>query len=124
MTQYFHHVPGRLRARAGIFLCDTEHRRNLLRKLRETNGVRSVCLNSKAGSVTVHYDVEKTTRDSLLRILDFQRAEVHAVPSVCKHSPLNGGLVGMVGKMAFNMLVSKGINYSLSTLLRASTLSR
>lgn len=118
MTQYLHHVPGRLRARAGIFLCDTEQRRNLLRRLQETNGVRLVCLNGKAGSVTVHYDVEKTALDSLLQVLEFQRVEVRAPSPVPRRSPLKGALVGMVGKMALNMLVSKGINYSLSSLLR------
>ena len=130
MTDYLHHVPGRLRLRARALYGDSGATRSLMRELRGLEGVRDVRLNRRAGSVTVHYDVSKTDGN---RILDF----------INRHECLSGGVSSdtapvafrksgantavktgrgekishMLGKMALNVLVSRGVNYSISSLL-------
>lgn len=124
MTDYLHHVPGRLRVRSKALRCDSAARGATLRKLRVLEGVRTVRLNAKAGSVTICYDADVTEPQ---HILDFLNTEcLRAAPSPMtkpavprRASRPDAGLTALIGKMALNVLVSKGVNYSLSSLLGA-----
>lgn len=125
MTEYLHHVPGRIRIKARLFRVDTPSRSRLLRTLRGREGVRDVRLNAKAGSVTVYYDTAAVNRDSLLEFLNRECAA--AVPAsrpaaaVRQRAPAAAAtpLTSEIGRMALSVLVSKGVNFSLSSLLGA-----
>lgn len=124
MTDYVHHVPGRLRVRSKVFRCDSASRASALRKLRAADGVRTVRLNPKAGSVTVCYDTAATGPK---QILDFLAAECLAAPqpsvavTSTRERPAKpaGNLGAEIGRMALSVLVNKGVSYSLSSLLGA-----
>jgi len=66
MSHCIHHVPGRLRVRSGSFHCRGDCQKELL----ALGGVREVRMNSRAGSITVHYDPEQLTRGRLLALLE------------------------------------------------------
>ena len=69
MTDYLHHIPGRLRVRAKAFRCDPAVRGDTLVKLQALEGVNSIRLNPKAGSVTVCYDVGVTDPHRILAFI-------------------------------------------------------
>lgn len=129
MTDYLHHVPGRLRVRARSLRCDAAARAATLRKLQAKEGIRSVRLNAKAGSVTIFYDVEATDAQ---QILDFMQAEclraskaqaapVRAAAARAMPRPARAGnpLAAEIGRMALGVLVNKGVTLSLASLLGA-----
>lgn len=128
MTEYFHHVPGRLRVRAPVFRRDTPARRQAIRELVAQAGILSVRLNAKAGSVTVLYDVQETGVEAIVD--HFRRYDCWASPAAAPPAPVKtpavkaapvaavSSLLGpMVGKAALSMLVNKGVSASLSSLL-------
>ncbi|MCG8425905.1 MAG: heavy-metal-associated domain-containing protein [Chromatiales bacterium] len=129
MTGYLHHVPGRLRARSQAFLRNTVQRKNTLRQLQALDGVRSVRLNAKAGSVTIVYEAEATDVqqifDLLAKVDSCQAEPVYfskqkretTSGSDSTSSSLMAAIPSMVGKVALNILVTRGVNYSLSSLL-------
>jgi hypothetical protein len=148
MTDYHHHVPGRLRVRRRGFRHEGLARRFVLRRLRALHGVRDVRLNPKAASVTVAYDAEQTDPDTILAFIDrefalkpsqAQAAAVSASPEAVssgraarrrarrRSTPRRDGplgadpLIGQIGKMALSVLVNKGVSYSISSLLGART---
>jgi len=122
MTDYLHHVPGRLRVRSKALRCDSAARSAALRGLRALDGVRTVRLNAKAASVTVCYDVDATSPQL---ILDFIHAECRRSRSeegtqvMAKSSKPQGSFTAEIGRMALSVLVSKGVSYSISSLLGA-----
>ncbi len=66
---YIHQVPGRLRISHGTFRCDPVKAEALANRLRDLDGIRSVALNPKAGSITIHYDPKIQDGDGLLRMM-------------------------------------------------------
>jgi hypothetical protein len=119
MTDYLHHVPGRLRVRSKVFRCNSSSQNMALRKLRALDGVSTVRLNSKAGSVTVCYDTEKIGPTKILDLLNACKC-IQAAPAVSKQrGPKERNITDEIGKMALSALVSKGVSYSLSSLLGA-----
>ena len=118
MNNYLHHVPGRLRVRSKVFRCNTISRRTVLRKLQTLDGVSTVRLNSKASSVTVRYDTEKTGATKILDLLnacDFMQV----APVVKQLNPTRGRITDEIGRIALSTIVSKGVSYSISSLLGA-----
>lgn len=69
MSQYIHHVPGRMRVRCKAFHCRSEKALAAERRLRALVGVRSVRLNPHARSITVHYDTAALKQSDLLETL-------------------------------------------------------
>ena len=123
MNEFLHHVPGRIRIRARLFRSESRERSQALRRLRALSAVRSLRLNEKAGSVTVFYDAGETSGTELLQALrrECPQATFPAAPSTRRRVPLAAAkrpIAAEIGKVALNMLVNKGVSYSLSTLLR------
>lgn len=124
MTDYLHHVPGRLRIRARSLRCNPADRAATLRKLQAREGVRSVRLNPKAGSITIFYDVEATdaaqilafVHDECLRAARIQAAPLRTAPEPARPS---NPLTAEIGRMALGVLVNKGVTFSLASLLGA-----
>ncbi|NGP54459.1 HMA2 domain-containing protein [Thioalkalivibrio sp. XN8] len=129
MTDYLHHVPGRLRVRARSLRCDATARASTLRKLQAKEGIRSVKLNPKAGSVTVFYDVEATDAQQILDFMQSEclrasKAQAAAVrPAALRAAPrparAGNPLAAEIGRMALGVLVNKGVTFSLASLLGA-----
>lgn len=123
MNEFLHHVPGRIRIRARLFRSESRERSQALRRLRALPAVRSLRLNEKAGSVTVFYDAGETSGAELLQTLrrECPQATFPAASSIRRQVPLAAvkrPIAAEIGKVALNMLVNKGVSYSLSTLLR------
>ena len=72
MSQYIHHVPGRLRVRSRSFRCRPDQMDALANRLMRMSGVETVGIKRKAGSITVRYDPVELTRDTLLE--EFEQA--------------------------------------------------
>ncbi|MFP4154382.1 MAG: HMA2 domain-containing protein [Halothiobacillaceae bacterium] len=129
MTQYLHHVPGRLRIRAKVFRFDSSARHRALHALRTMEGIHTVRLNAKAGSVTVCYDTDETSPQRIIDLLNRcecmkQPAEIAAIgkePARVKPKRHSSGksfdITREVGRIAFNVVVSRGVTASLGMLL-------
>ena len=133
MTDYMHHIPGRMRLRSRLFTGDSVKHKGVLRKLRAVKGVRSVRHNSKASSVTIIYSVSETEIRQIFNLLEGlvqfaeQSSPVYQRHSKAKTRPerqMGEGtffneLPSLVGKAALNVLVARGVSYSLSSLMSA-----
>lgn len=122
---HLHHVPGRLRIRSRS-LCGISKSTNLvLRKLRALKGVQDCRLNSKAACVTVYYDIEVISVDTILNLLKEQgfansgSSGIRKVGLPVSDPVKSGNLTSLVGKTALNVLINKGVSYSISSLLGA-----
>jgi len=123
MTDYLHHVPGRLRVRSKSLRCNTSSHGGALRQLRAQKGVHSVRHNAKAGCVTVCYDVRTANPDALLSLIEREclpsRASRPVKSQVTRRSAKGqgAGIAGEIGRMALGALVNRGVGYSISSLL-------
>lgn len=70
MSQYIHHVPGRIRVRSKAFRCYGERANNAQAKLMAMEGVRAVQVNQRASSIVVQYDPELLSRVELFSALE------------------------------------------------------
>lgn len=123
MNEYLHHVPGRMRIRARLFRSESLERTPALRRLRAISGISDLRLNEKPGSVTVYCDTGEITGEALLETLqrDCPQATVPAEPAARQPAlprTYQRPIAAEIGKVALNMLASKGVSYSLSALLR------
>lgn len=121
MTDYLHHVPGRLRVRSKALRCETAAQGGSLRKLRALAGVRSVRHNAKAGSVTVCYDTRMADPDNILNLINTECLQTRPVrPTVSRSKPAASknerNLTAEIGRMALGALVSRSVGYSISSL--------
>ena len=128
MTEYLHHVPGRLRLRARLFRHASPERSRLLRELRALDGVRDVRLNEKAASVTIFYDAGMADADDIMSFIgehcavtasSVTKPSVARVAKPAAAATATTPLVSEIGRVALSVIVSKGVNYSLSSLLGA-----
>ena len=128
MTEYLHHVPGRLRLRARLFRRASPERSRLLRELRALDGVRDVRLNEKAASVTIFYDASMADADDIMSFIgehcavtasSVTQPSVARVAKPAAAATATTPLVSEIGRVALSVIVSKGVNYSLSSLLGA-----
>ncbi|MBK5932194.1 HMA2 domain-containing protein [Halochromatium salexigens] len=85
MSQYIHHIPGRIRVRSKAFRCYGERASNAQAKLMAMDGVRAVQINQRASSIVVQYDPELLSRVELFAALEdlgcmaaVRRDETHA----------------------------------------------
>ncbi len=119
MTEYVHHIPGRLRIRSKALRSAHGDHTSVLRRLRDIHGVQSVRLNQKAACVTVCYDPQQTCANCIFETLG-HADQARAASQPARKPSSNRGqfrIASQVGKMALNVLVSRGVNYSLSALL-------
>ncbi|AGA32288.1 hypothetical protein TVNIR_0587 [Thioalkalivibrio nitratireducens DSM 14787] len=124
MNEYLHHVPGRMRIRARLFLSESRERSQALRRLRAIPGIRSLRLNEKAGSVTLYYDTGIVSGEALLDTLRRECPQA-TLPTAAPggQRPLRAAsprpIAAEIGKMALGVLVNKGVSFSLASLLKA-----
>ncbi len=115
MIDYLHHVPGRLRIRSKVFRFDTISRNMAVRELRAMEGIGSVRLNQKASCITVCYDIGLINSKQIIEFLESCEC-IKAPSSVVRPvirkqtNKTSDWRIGKeVGKIAFNILVSRGI---------------
>ncbi|MBK1617534.1 hypothetical protein CKO42_03515 [Lamprobacter modestohalophilus] len=70
MSQYIHHVPGRIRVRSKAFQCHGERAQQAQIRLLAMDGVRDVKINPRASSILVQYDPECLSRVELFAALE------------------------------------------------------
>ena len=120
MSDYIHHVPGRLRIKS-IRLRRPECRAGVGTILTELSGINSHSYNDKIGSVLIHYDTDRLNADDIL---------YHLYKAGCLNSPLfaapsasaGGGLIKQVGALfgnaLFGTLLRKSVETSVLSLAR------
>lgn len=70
MSQYIHHVPGRIRVRSKAFRCQGERAEKAQTHLLAMDGVRDVKINPRAASILVQYDPDRLTKAELFAALE------------------------------------------------------
>ncbi|NBC15663.1 MAG: heavy-metal-associated domain-containing protein [Gammaproteobacteria bacterium] len=70
MSQYIHHVPGRIRIRSRAFQCYGERADAAQDRLLAMDGVRSVEIKPRAASLIIQYDPERVSRAALFATLE------------------------------------------------------
>lgn len=123
MSQYVHHVPGRLRVRSRAFQCAPESVAAVESRLRETEGVLEVRHNARIGSLTVQYDPASDAGRTVLKLFaDAGCLPVGGSPAASgPRSEASPDLVSTFGKAVVTALAQQAVTRSmgsLATLLR------
>lgn len=121
MSNYVHHIPGRVRIRVNDIKRNEARAMSLKRMIENAEGVRSVEVNSLTGSVLIRYDTASTDSASLLRRLGI-RHELAAAASYVPTAPampLERALGKAVAKAVISYAAEKAVERSVMTLLAA-----
>ncbi|MCG6862013.1 MAG: heavy-metal-associated domain-containing protein [Chromatiaceae bacterium] len=70
MSQYIHHIPGRIRVRSKAFRCRNEKARAAERRLLALTGVQRVRVNPHTASITVHPDPSLVEQSDTVSVLE------------------------------------------------------
>jgi len=115
MSQYIHHVPGRIRVRAQAFRCRSEQARAAQSRLLELAGVRQVQVNPRAGSITVHYDWALLKQADILSVLE----HCGCLGATSGSDEVSRKAGELFGKALVGAVVQKAIEQSARTLVGA-----
>jgi hypothetical protein len=115
MSQYIHHVPGRIRIRSRAFQCygaraDAAHDR-----LMAMEGVRSVEIKPRAASLIVQYDPERISRAALFATLE----ELGCMAPVRRDNAHVRQIGETFGKAVVGAMMQKAVEQSARTLVGA-----
>ena len=119
MSQYVHHVPGRLRIRSKAFRCSPSSVEAVQEQLRATAGVVEVRHNPRIGSVTVQYDPATDAGRQVLQAF----ADAGCLP-LGTSAPAPGAgesseLAATFGKAIVTALAQQAVSRSFGTLASA-----
>lgn len=115
MSQYIHHVPGRIRVRSGAFRCPSERAGQARARLVAMAGVREVRLNPRAGSITIHYDPSLLKHSDLLGVLE----DVGCLSGATRSDAAARKVGEMFGKALVGAVMQKALERSARTLVGA-----
>lgn len=121
MGDYQHHVPGRLRVRCKALRYNSAVRLAAIQELKCIEGITAVRLNPKAGSVVIQYNTDVADISTITRVLKPLDAVIHVANSNAAHKrpAAKWNLTREIGKIAFNVLISRSVSASLSSVLGA-----
>jgi cation transport ATPase len=124
VTNYIHHVPGRLRVRTPLLKGQAQRATQVQKTLAQLHGVRSAEVNPVTGSIKVHYDAGQTTHRPLLdhlRLCGYLSATDQPVPytPTYKLRWASATSVDRVAKVAGAYLLEKAVERSILLLLAA-----
>ncbi len=122
MTEYIHHIPGRLRVRVTCLRGNEEKTRAITNRLGSVAGVRSAVVNPLTGSVTLHYDTFQTNSSVLLEFLKAEIGVDAQIPANTAGGAFTRSGVDLqkrVGKAIAAYVVEKAIERSLIALVAA-----
>ncbi|EXJ14215.1 HMA2 domain-containing protein [Imhoffiella purpurea] len=109
MSHSIHHVPGRLRVRSNAFRCRPEEAREAQSRLASMEGVTQVRLNAHAGSITVNYDTDRLSKQTLLEAMK----DLGCAPVAPRASHAAASKAGeMFGKALVGAIVNKAVERS------------
>lgn len=115
MSQYIHHVPGRIRVRSKAFRCRSEKARAAQSALLDLRGVRQVRVNPHAGSITVHYDSALLRQSDLLNVLE----QSGCLGVISRGNGVSNKAGELFGKALVGAVVQKAVEQSARTLVGA-----
>ena len=115
MSQYIHHVPGRIRVRSKAFRCRSDKGKAAERKLLALTGVRQVRVNPHAGSITVHYDSALLKQSDLLAVLE----QCGCLGASIRSDEVTRKAGELFGKALVGAVVQKAVEQSARTLVGA-----
>jgi copper chaperone CopZ len=115
MSQYIHHIPGRIRVRSKAFRCHGERARTAQAQLMAMDGVRDVQINPRASSIVVQYDPERLSRAELFVTLE----ELGCMAAVRRDTERASRLGETFGKALVGAAVQKAVEQSARTLVSA-----
>lgn len=116
MGQYIHQTPGRIRLRSKALRCRSEKRARAAELvLSDMDGVQSIRVNPRAGSITIHYDIDRVRQSDLLAALE----EVGCMAETSRGSDGASKVVDRFGKAIVGAVVSQAVERSARTLLTA-----
>ncbi len=113
MSQYIHHVPGRLRVRSKAFRCYGERAANAQAKLMALDGVKAVQINQRASSIVVQYDPEALSRVELFAALE----DLGCMAAVRKDNAQASKIGETFGKALVGAMVQKVVEQSARNLV-------
>lgn len=117
MSHYIHHVPGRLRIRAKALRRQSAKTQAVITQLQNLAGVRELCVNPHAGSITIRYDHTQLTHVDVLAVLE--RADCLRMPMATEDQQLAGQMGEMFGKALFTTVMQKTVERSVQSLVGA-----
>lgn len=115
MSQYIHHVPGRIRVRSNAFRCYGEKADTARRQLMAMDGVRHVEVNPRAASIIVQYDPERLSRSELFGMLE----ELGCMAATRRDSEHVRKIGETFGKALVGAVVQRAVEQSARTLVGA-----
>jgi copper chaperone CopZ len=115
MSQYIHHIPGRIRVRSKAFRCQGERAQVAQAQLMAMDGVRDVQINPRASSIVVQYDPDRMSRAELFATLE----ELGCMAPVRRDSEHGVRLGETFGKALVGAAVQKAVEQSARTLVGA-----
>ena len=123
MSDYIHHVPGRLRLKtAGLRRPECQAQLNKV--LEELPGIISHNYNARIGSVVIHYQTSQISADDLLYHLKKAGCLSSLIASSATASMAGGALIQRVGALfgnaLFGALLRKSVEASVLSLARGS----
>lgn len=121
MGDYQHHVPGRLRIRCKALRCNATARKSAIQELKSIDGITAVRLNQKAGSIVIQYNTDIANINIITRALKPLDDTIQVTSSKAAHNKpaVKWNITREIGKIAFNVLVSRSVSASLSSVLAA-----
>ncbi|MEA3638883.1 MAG: heavy-metal-associated domain-containing protein [Lamprobacter sp.] len=115
MSQYIHHVPGRIRVRSKAFRCYGERASKAEAKLMAMKGVRSVQINQRASSIVVQYEPDLLSRGELFAALE----DLGCMAAVRRDTTHANKLGETFGKALVGAMVQKVVEQSARSLVVA-----
>lgn len=109
MSHSIHHVPGRLRVRSSAFRCRPAEAQAAQNRLVAIDGVTQVRLNGHAGSITIHYDPERMTKQALLDVMK----DLGCTQTMSGKNPAVASKAGaLFGKALVGAVINKAVERS------------
>ncbi|WP_058554295.1 HMA2 domain-containing protein [Thiohalocapsa sp. ML1] len=116
MSQYIHHVPGRIRIRSKAFECHHGARADAAReRLLAMEGIRAVEIKPRAASLIVQYDPDKVSRATLFATLE----ELGCMSAARRESEHVRRIGETFGKALVGAVLQKAVEQSARTLVTA-----
>lgn len=115
MSQYIHHVPGRIRIRSRAFQCYGARADAAQARLLAMDGIRSVEIKPRAASLIVQYDPECLSRAALFATLE----ELGCMAPVRRDNAHVRQIGETFGKALVGAVMQKAVEQSARTLVGA-----
>lgn len=118
MSLYIHHVPGRLRIRAPELGRFPERAACICTALHRREGIESVTLNQRAGSIIINYDRSTLEVDDIMQTLkEHGCLESSHIATLRPQLETKAG--NLLGKALFGVLLEKTVERSVMSLIAA-----